>query len=65
MLREHDEGRSHVRGMDENIAAAAKGDATALKQFIDHAESYIALLREHIHKEDNILFQLANCCTKR
>jgi hemerythrin-like domain-containing protein len=59
MLREHDEGRSHVRGMDQNIAAAAAGEPAALKQFIDHAESYIALLREHIYKEDNILFQLA------
>ena len=60
MLREHDEGRSHVRGMDQNIAAAAAGDPAALKQFSDHAESYIALLREHIYKEDHILFQLAD-----
>ena len=60
MLHEHEQGRAHVRGMDENIAAAAKGDAAALRRFIDHAEGYVALLREHIYKEDHILFQLAD-----
>jgi hemerythrin-like domain-containing protein len=60
MLHEHDQGRAHVRGMNENIDAAANGDAAALQQFIDHANGFVALLREHIHKEDNILFQLAN-----
>jgi hemerythrin-like domain-containing protein len=60
MLHEHEQGRAHVRGMDENIEAAAKGDAAALRRFIDHAEGYVALLREHIYKEDHILFQLAD-----
>jgi hemerythrin-like domain-containing protein len=60
MLYEHEQGRARVRGMDDNIAAAGTGDAAALKQFIEHAESYIALLREHIYKEDHILFQLAD-----
>jgi hemerythrin-like domain-containing protein len=60
MLREHEQGRAHVRGMDENLAAAAAGDAAALKQFVDHARGYVALLREHIYKEDHILFQLAD-----
>ena len=60
MLHEHEQGRAHVRGMDENIAAAAKGDAAALRRFIDHAEGYVALLRDHIYKEDHILFMLAD-----
>jgi hemerythrin-like domain-containing protein len=60
MLYEHEQGRMHVRGMDENIAAAADGEPAALERFIEHAEGYIALLREHIHKEDQILFQLAD-----
>ena len=41
-------------------AAAATGDAAALRQFIAHAEGYISLLREHIYKEDHVLFQLAD-----
>jgi hemerythrin-like domain-containing protein len=60
MLHEHELGRAHIRGMDENLAAAASGDATALKEFIDHANGYVSLLREHIYKEDHVLFQLAD-----
>jgi len=57
---EHEQGRARVRGMDENIEPAAAGDAAALGRFIEHAEGYLTLLREHIYKEDHILFQLAD-----
>ena len=60
MLHEHELGRAHVRGMDENIEAATDGDAAALRQFISHAEGYVAVLREHIYKEDHVLFPLAD-----
>ena len=60
MLYEHEQGRAHVRGMEENIEAAAAGDLRALQQFIDHAEGYVRLLREHIYKEDHVLFPLAD-----
>jgi hemerythrin-like domain-containing protein len=60
MLDEHEQGRACVRGMDENIQAAAAGDSAAVKRFADHAETYVALLREHIYKEDHILFQVAD-----
>lgn len=59
MLHEHELGRAHLRGMDENIDAAAAGDAAALGQFISHAEGYLAVLRQHIDKEDHVLFPLA------
>ena len=65
MLHEHEQGRAHVRGMDEAIDAAAAGDAAALRQFVEHAEGYVALLREHIYKEDHILFQLADRTLER
>jgi hemerythrin-like domain-containing protein len=60
MLDEHEQGRAHVRGMDENIAAAAGGDPAALDRFIAHAQGFIGLLRDHIQKEDNVLFQLTD-----
>jgi hemerythrin-like domain-containing protein len=60
MLHEHEQGRGHVRGMAEAIDAAAAGDAGAVKRFADHARAYIALLREHIEKEDHCLFGMAN-----
>lgn len=60
MRLEHEQGRGHVRGMAEAIEAAAAGDAVALDCFVRHARSYLALLREHIQKEDHCLFSMAN-----
>jgi len=60
MLREHEQGRTFVRGMNENIAAAAHGDRRALESFAEHARGYINLLRAHIQKEDGVLFPLAD-----
>jgi hemerythrin-like domain-containing protein len=60
MLYEHDLGRGHVRGLAEAIDGAANGDAQARKQFVEHALGYLNLLRQHIQKEDNILFMMAN-----
>jgi hemerythrin-like domain-containing protein len=60
MLHEHEEGRLHVRAMEEAIESAAAGDREAVFRFSDHARSYARLLREHIFKEDNRLFPMAN-----
>ena len=60
MLFEHDQGRKFVRGMDESIEGAAKGDSAAQKDFDFNAREYINLLREHIQKEDHCLFGIAN-----
>ena len=60
MLREHDEGRAYVRGMDGAIEAAAAGDPEALRRFAEHGQAYIELLREHIQKEDHCLFAMAD-----
>jgi hemerythrin-like domain-containing protein len=59
MRFEHEQGRSHVRAMAEAIEPASAGDAAALKRFSEHAGAYIALLREHIQKEDHCLFGMA------
>src|SRR5574340_122282 len=60
MLREHELGRLYVQGMDAAIEPAAAGDAESLKWFIEHGQSYLKLLREHIRKEDICLFPAAN-----
>jgi hemerythrin-like domain-containing protein len=60
MRREHDLGRGHVRAMNEAIEGAAQGDAGALNTFADHALAYVHLLRDHIGKEDQCLFPMAN-----
>ena len=52
MLTEHDTGRGYVKGMSENISNPEK--------FIGEARGYIELLRQHIEKENNILYQMAD-----
>ena len=59
MLHEHDTGRAHVAAIRESIPAAAAGSAEALENIRRHAALFIELLRQHIHKEDNILFRMA------
>ncbi|MHC4932765.1 MAG: hemerythrin domain-containing protein [Planctomycetota bacterium] len=56
MCSEHQIGRGHVRRMRELIAG---GDLAALKQT---SLEYVGLLRQHIHKEDNILFPMGRNC---
>ncbi len=60
MLSEHETGRHHVRGMATAIETVASGDSTGQDQFVLHARSFVQLLREHILKEDQCLFQMAN-----
>ncbi|MFQ6616542.1 MAG: hemerythrin domain-containing protein [Fidelibacterota bacterium] len=59
MLHEHDTGRGYVTSMDEGVKRFKSGDEEGSTQFILGARPYIALLKEHIDKENNILFPLA------
>ncbi len=59
MLFEHTEGRKLIKGMEEAILNI-KNEKDSNKEFIEKARSYINLLKEHIYKEDNILFEIAN-----
>jgi len=60
LLAEHEEGRSHIRAMDESLAVAEKGDSQAQNRFCQHARQYVGLLTEHIRKEDDCLFPTAD-----
>ena len=58
MLLEHEEGRGYVRSM---LAALEEVHTDAAKQtLISNANSYLRLLKEHIQKEDEILFRMAD-----
>ncbi len=59
MLHEHDQGRAYLKGVRENLAAAERGSEEARRLVFENARGYIALLRQHIFKEDNILFRMA------
>jgi hemerythrin-like domain-containing protein len=60
MKHEHELGRAYVSSMADNIDRAADGDTDALARFAQNAQGYIQLLRDHIRKEDNILFPMAD-----
>ncbi len=59
MLMEHDDGRRFVRGMARAVVQASDGDGNAIDQFAENARDFIALLRGHIDKEDQVLFPMA------
>jgi len=60
MLGEHDRGRAHVRAIAAALEATDEGNAGALDTIVSEGEAYIDLLREHITKEDQVLFQMAD-----
>lgn len=60
MLMEHNMGRDYVRGMSEALAKHEAGEHRALSEFAKSARNYVALLAQHIPKEDNILYLMAD-----
>jgi hemerythrin-like domain-containing protein len=58
MLYEHQLGRGYIKAMAESLDAIEK-DSEAKTKFTENALNYLSLLREHIFKEDNILFRIA------
>ncbi len=57
MLHEHDEGRRHVAAIAEALASPSKQAAATIR---DHLAAYAELLEQHIHKEDNVLYVMAD-----
>ena len=60
MLAEHTVGRDHVRAMAGAATAYRAGDAAAGARFAKNARSYVGLLSQHIMKEDNVLYPMAD-----
>lgn len=60
MLAEHEEGRAHVRSMLAAVEQIAAGNVASAGPLLNHARAYLTLLREHIQKEDDILFRMAD-----
>ncbi|MDO8638058.1 MAG: hemerythrin domain-containing protein [Candidatus Daviesbacteria bacterium] len=60
MLEEHNLGRNYVKNFAKAIEEYKIGDPRAAKQIIKNTNGYITLLKEHIDKEDNILYMIAD-----
>jgi hemerythrin-like domain-containing protein len=54
MLHEHDLGRNFVKEMEQGVKENNQ------KKVIENAEGYSQLLKEHIFKEDSILYPMAD-----
>ncbi len=60
MLSEHDLGRSYVKAMADAIKSYKGGNSSSKSDIIENARKYVNLLSQHIYKEDNILYPMAD-----
>ncbi len=60
MKMEHNHGRALIRAMREGAARYADGDTRAVSPLVSNTLEYVELLREHIYKENQILFMMAD-----
>lgn len=59
MLMAHDQGRAHICALETAAQKARDGGPDQLSVIVENAYGYAALLRDHIAKEDGILYPLA------
>ena len=62
MLMEHNQGRSFIKGMSEAFDKYRAGDPAASLKVAENGRKYIALLTQHIEKENKVLFHMADKC---
>jgi len=60
MLSEHEQGRRFTAGMRQAAIRLQAGDATAAEEVVKNARGYCDLLRQHILREDHMLFPMAD-----
>ena len=60
MLHEHEQGRNYVKAADEAIRKFKTGNEAALQTVYENLSDYAYLLQNHIDKENNILFRMAD-----
>lgn len=60
MLYEHQLGRSHIKDLSMAFEEYKKGNKQAINAIISSSRTYIELLRNHIEKENNVLFVMAD-----
>jgi len=59
MLSEHEQGREAIRSMIAFAERWTDGEVDARLKVVECARNYVDLLRQHIYKENNILFPFA------
>jgi len=59
MLNEHDEGRKYIKNATQAVERFKSGDTSFFNQIKDNLLNYCILLTNHIYKENNILYPMA------
>lgn len=59
MLHEHDRAREMVRQLDQLALAIGARDPAAVAAFVQTAGTLCSVLRAHIQKEDQVLYEMA------
>lgn len=59
MLAEHEDGRRFVSNMAEAVEGYRRGEESSQSRFVENARNYVVLLAQHIDKENNILYPMA------
>lgn len=59
MLSEHNQGRAYIKEVIEGISAYRSGNTAAYNQIKENLLGYGTLLTNHIAKENNILYPMA------
>ncbi len=60
MLHEHDLGRAFIQAIDGAIDGYESGDEAAAQVIAENIRGYTQLLTEHVWKEENVLFPMAD-----
>lgn len=59
ILNDHEEGRKYIRNFEGALKSYKEGNRLVVETIIKNARSYIALLKQHIPREDDILYPMA------
>jgi hemerythrin-like domain-containing protein len=60
LLAEHEVGREHIRAIADGLQRLRRDDDEAAAAISEHAHAYRDVLREHIRKESDVLFPMAD-----
>ena len=60
MLAEHDQGRKYIANMARALTDYEDGAAAGLTALVENIRAYAELLEQHINKENNVLFVMAD-----
>lgn len=60
MFEEHEAGRAFIAELGEAAQGYKTGDPRTVRRFVLAAWRYMELLTTHIHKEENVLFVIAD-----